>query len=140
MPGLAGFRESASSASDAARVQALLDNAPQVIWAQDVLIEILALGTPDAARALVRTMLGIVLDRELLTSRVRETLEAWLTSGSYVGAAATLGVHEQTVRQRLHQLEDVLGHSLHERRTDLHVALRLSLLTYPHDPTTPRPR
>jgi PucR C-terminal helix-turn-helix domain/GGDEF-like domain len=140
MPGLAGFRESASSASDAARVQALLDNAPQVIWAQDVLIEILALGTPDAARALVRTMLGTVLDRELLTSRVRETLEAWLTSGSYVGAAATLGVHEQTVRQRLHQLEDVLGHSLHERRTDLHVALRLSLLTFPHDPTTPRPR
>jgi hypothetical protein len=140
-PGLAGFRTSAAAARDAARVQALLaENAPPVIWAQDVLIEILALGTPDAARALVRTMLGTVLNRELLTSRVRETLEAWLTSGSYVGAAATLGVHEQTVRQRLHQLEDVLGHSLHERRTDLHVALRLSNLNFPPTPATPRTR
>jgi DNA-binding PucR family transcriptional regulator len=131
-PGLGGFRASASSARDAARVQELLaDNGPQVIWAEDVRIEMLALNNPDGARALVSSVLGTALDRGLLTTRVRETLDAWLTSGSYVGAAATLGVHEQTVRQRLHQLEDALGHSLHERRTDLHVALRLSLLSYP---------
>jgi hypothetical protein len=140
-PGLAGFRASASSARDAAKVQELLsEHAPPVIWAEDVLIEMLALSNPDGARALISSALGTVLDRGLLTTRVRETLEAWLTSGSYVGAAATLGVHEQTVRQRLHQLEDVLGHSLHERRTDLHVALRLSLLSFPPDSTTPRPR
>jgi hypothetical protein len=133
-PGLEGFRGSASSARDAAKVQELLsDNAPQVIWAEDVLIEMLALNSPERARALVSSVLGTVLDRGLLTTRVRETLEAWLVSGSYVGAAATLGVHEQTVRQRLHQLEDALGHSLHDRRTDLHVALRLSLLTFPAD-------
>ena len=131
-PGLNGFRASASSARDAARVQQLLsDDAPQAIWAEDVLIEMLALNNPEATRALVSSVLGTALDRGLLTTRVRETLEAWLKSGSYVGAAATLGVHEQTVRQRLHQLEDALGHSLHERRTDLHVALRLSLLSYP---------
>ena len=130
-PGLAGFRASAASARDASKVQDLLaDNAPPVIWAQDVLVEVLALNNPDGARSLVSSVLGTVLDRGLLTTRVRETLDAWLTSGSYVGAAATLGVHEQTVRQRLHQLEDVLGHSLHERRTDLHVALRLSLLSF----------
>ena len=131
-PELGGFRASAASARDAADVQALLsDNAPPVIWAEDVLIEILALRNPDGARSLVSSVLGTALDRGLLTTRVRETLDAWLTSGSYVGAAATLGVHEQTVRQRLHQLEDALGHSLHERRTDLHVALRLSLLDFP---------
>jgi hypothetical protein len=138
-PGLDGFRASASSAQDAAKVQELLsDSAPQVIWAEDVRIEMLALGSPDRARALVGSVLGTVLDRGLLTNRVRETLEAWLASGSYVGAAATLGVHEQTVRQRLHQLEDARGHSLYERRTDLHVALRLSLLSYP--PRSPTAR
>jgi hypothetical protein len=134
-PGLRGFRASASTARDAANVQAMLSgNAPQVIWAEDVLVEILALGNPDCARSLVGSVLGTALDRGLLTTRVRQTLQAWLAAGSYVGAAASLGVHEQTVRQRLHQLEDALGHSLHERRTDLHVALRLSLLAFPVDP------
>jgi DNA-binding PucR family transcriptional regulator len=132
MPGLAGFRASAAGARDAARIQAMLaDNAPQVVWAEEVLIEMLALGSPDGARALVDRVLGLALEDGLLTARVRETLEAWLVTGSYVGAAATLGLHEQTVRQRLRRLEEALGRSLHDRRTELHVALRLSQLTFP---------
>ncbi len=140
-PGLRGFRASASTAREAANVQAALaGNAPQVIWAEDILVEILALSNPNGARSLVGSVLGTALDRGLLTTRVRETLQAWLAAGSCVGAAASLGVHEQTVRQRLHQLEDALGHSLHERRTDLHIALRLSLLNFPvNPPTAPRP-
>jgi hypothetical protein len=138
-PGAPGFRQSTAAAADAAKIQAMLsDNAPEVIWAEDVLIERLALNNPDGARALVNTVLGTALESGLLTTRVRETLEAWLATGSYVGAAATLGVHEQTVRQRLHHLEDALGRSLHDRRTDLHVALRLSLLTFPPDQPTAR--
>jgi hypothetical protein len=134
-PGLDGFRGSAASARDAGRIQAMLaDNAPQVAWAEDVQIEMLALGSPDGARALVERVLGLALHDGLLNARVRETLDAWLVTGSYVSAAATLGVHEQTVRQRLRRLEDALGRSLHDRRTELHVALRLSQLTFP--PTT----
>jgi PucR C-terminal helix-turn-helix domain len=130
--GLAGFRGSAASARDAGRIQAMLaDNAPQVVWAEDVQIEMLALGSPDGARALVDRVLGLALHDGLLNARVRETLEAWLVTGSYVSAAATLGVHEQTVRQRLRRLEDALGRSLHDRRTELHVALRLSQMTFP---------
>jgi DNA-binding PucR family transcriptional regulator len=79
----------------------------------------------------VERVLGAALEGGLLTERVRETLEAWLVTGSYVGAAAMLGVHEQTVRQRLRRLEEALGRSLHDRRTELHVALRLSRLTFP---------
>jgi hypothetical protein len=131
LPGLAGFRASASAARDAAGIQAMLtDDAPQVAWADDLMIETLALGNPDAARGLVGRVLGPALDGDLLTPRVRETLEAWLVTGSYVNAAAMLGVHEQTVRQRLRRLEDALGRSLHDRRTELHVALRLSRLTF----------
>jgi hypothetical protein len=132
MPGLAGFRASAEAARDAARIQAMLaDNAPQVAWAEDAHIEMLALGSPEGARRLVERVLGAALEGGLLTERVRETLEAWLVTGSYVGAAAMLGVHEQTVRQRLRRLEEALGRSLHDRRTELHVALRLSRLTFP---------
>jgi DNA-binding PucR family transcriptional regulator len=132
MPDLAGFRASTAGGRDAARIQAMLaDNAPQVVWAEEVLIEMLALGSPDGARALVDRVLGLALEGGLLTARVRETLEAWLVTGSYVSAAATLGLHEQTVRQRLRRLEEALGRSLHDRRTELHVALRLSQLTFP---------
>jgi hypothetical protein len=130
--GLRGFRVTMNSARNAAKIQAMLaDHAPQMAWAEDLGIEILALDNPDATRAFVNSVLGTALDHGLLTSRARETLDAWLVSGSYVGAASLLGVHEQTVRQRLHRLEEALGHSVHARRTELHVALRLSLLTLP---------
>jgi DNA-binding PucR family transcriptional regulator len=132
--GLAGFRNSMRSARNAAKIQAMLaDNSPQVLWANDVRIETLALDNPERARELVGSVLGTALEQGLLTPRVRETLDAWLATGSYVGAAAVLGVHEQTVRQRLHRLEEALGQSLQNRRTELHVALRLSMLTLPPD-------
>lgn len=126
---LAGFRRTMESARNAAKVQAMLgDNAPRVIWADDVRIEILALGDARGAHALIRRELGPAIDEGLLTARMHATLAAWLTTGSYVGAAALLGVHEQTIRQRLRRLETTLDHPLHERRTELHVALRLSRL------------
>ena len=51
-------------------------------------------------------MLGLALDGDLLAGRMRETLEAWLVTGSYVGRGRdAAGVHEQTVRQRLRRLE-----------------------------------
>jgi hypothetical protein len=132
--GLEGFCVAMNSARNAATIQAMLaDHGPQLAWAEDLRIEMLALDNPAATRAYVDSVLGTALDRGLLTSRARETLEAWLVTGSYVGAASLLGVHEQTVRQRLHRLEEALGQSLHARRTELHVALRLSLLTLPPD-------
>jgi DNA-binding PucR family transcriptional regulator len=34
-------------------------------------------------------------------------------------------LHEHTVRNRLHKAEELLGHTLSERRTELQVAARL---------------
>ncbi len=136
--GLSGFRESHAEALDAARVQAAGGVVPGgVTWARDVRIEILAIREPAAARALVESELGPALQAGLLTDRVRETLEAWIVTGSNVGAASRLGVHEQTVRNRLRRIEDALGHSLISRRTELHVALRLSQLDLPDTATAP---
>jgi DNA-binding PucR family transcriptional regulator len=43
----------------------------------------------------------------------------------HVAAAEQLGLHEHTVRNRLHRAEQLLGHPLSERRAELLVALRL---------------
>lgn len=131
-PGVDGFRRTSQAAGEAAQIQVMLgDDAPRVTWSDEVRIEILALHDPAGARTLIRHELGPLLDDGLLTARMQSTLEAWLMTGSYVGAAARLGVHEQTVRQRLRRLEGALGHPLNERRTELHVALRLSRVVLP---------
>lgn len=128
-PGLAGFRASHADAMAARAVQELSGAAAApATWAREVRVEMLALRCPEAARALVEAELGPVLHGGLLTDRVGETLDAWLVTGSNVGAASLLGVHEQTVRNRLRRVEEALGHGLISRRTELHVALRLSRL------------
>lgn len=132
--GLHGFRRGHRSAEDAAQIHEMLgDHAPPVVWAEDLRIEAFALRDPTGAREMVDAELGPALEGGVLTARTRETLEAWLVTGTNVGAAGLLGVHEQTVRQRLRRLEEALGRSLHDRRTELHIALRLSLLALPLD-------
>jgi hypothetical protein len=65
--------------------------------------------------------------------RLRETLLTWLATGSHVSAAALLGVHENTIRNRVHQAEELLGVALHQRRIELQVALRLERVLHAHD-------
>ncbi len=59
--------------------------------------------------------------------RMLETLRAWLdTQGSVPDMAGQLGVHPQTVRYRMRQLELSLGEALHDprRRFELELVLR----------------
>ncbi|MFB9907522.1 PucR family transcriptional regulator [Allokutzneria oryzae] len=63
--------------------------------------------------------------------RLAETLLAWLeTRSGAPGVAARLGIHPQTVRYRLHQLEDLFGERLNDpgARFELEVALRADRL------------
>lgn len=120
---LTGFRRTREDACAAARVQRrLAPDGARVVWAADVRIETLGLAGAAAAARLVQRELAPLHD---LDPVLRSTLEAWLTAGSNVGAAALLGVHEHTVRNRLRTVEALLGGGLHQRRTELHVALRL---------------
>ncbi|SDD09248.1 helix-turn-helix domain-containing protein [Actinokineospora iranica] len=73
-----------------------------------------------------------------LTDKQRERLEstllAWLaTRGGVAEVATRLSVHPQTVRYRLHQLEDLFGDSLtdHEKRFAIEIALRARALRSP---------
>lgn len=52
----------------------------------------------------------------------RQTLRAWFAVGHN---AAALGVHEQTVAQRLRAVEERTGRPVASRRAELETALRL---------------
>ncbi|MFE4335498.1 helix-turn-helix domain-containing protein [Streptomyces sp. NPDC056831] len=54
--------------------------------------------------------------------RLRETLQLFLATGcSYTASRQIL--HKNTVQYRIRKAEEAMGHPLHERRTDLEVAL-----------------
>jgi hypothetical protein len=79
--------------------------------------------------------------------RVIETLRAWLdTQGSVLDMAAQLGVHPQTIRYRMRQLEVTFDECLHDprRRFELELVLRAtpprSGQSHPVDVLLPAPR
>lgn len=72
-------------------------------------------------------------------SRLAETLLTWLeTRGSAAEIGKTLGVHQQTVRYRLHQLETLFGDRLNnpDDRLDVELALRAERLLGARIPDT----
>lgn len=124
--GVSGLRASYAQAREALQVRtALPGGASPVAWFADVQLEALLLESPQRTRAFVALTLGVLTGDDERGVRLRETIEAWLEAGSHVGAAALLDVHEHTVRNRLRQVEELLGVTLPARRTELAVALRL---------------
>jgi sugar diacid utilization regulator len=127
--GLAGLRRTRQHALEAQRVQhALGIDGCRCLWAHEVRLETLLLGDKQRARDFLTDELGPLGAGDSFTGRLRETLLAWLTMGSHGSAAAMLGVHENTVRNRLRAAEELLGVPLTGRRTELMVALRLERL------------
>ena len=55
---------------------------------------------------------------------VRETVLAYLKTLNVDATAERLFVHKNTVRYRIARAEELLGHSLSERSTQLELALR----------------
>jgi DNA-binding PucR family transcriptional regulator len=66
---------------------------------------------------------------------VRETVLAHLTTLNVEATADRLFVHKNTVRYRIAKAEELLGHPLSERSTQVELALRwVSLFGSPGDP------
>lgn len=131
-PGVAGFREShrqAMRAYDIARASA---RPSQVTRYVDVAVLGLLAQDEAAMRELVARELGGLAARDPATGRLRETLLAYLATGSSARAADRLTVHKNTVLYRLQQVEQLLGHPPDERRFELEAALRLAA-TYGDD-------
>ena len=125
--GIDGFRLTLREAEDAERIRGAWADGPgsDIVRHSDVELEILLMQNPELARSFVQSELGSLSWDTAEAARLRETLEASFRFGSHVAAAEHLQLHEHTVRNRLHKAEEILGHSLQERRTELQVAARL---------------
>lgn len=123
-PGVPGFR---SSHAEARAVQELALDAratPSVMLYADVELLCLTAGRPDLMRRTVLRELGGLLGADKNLGLLRETVLVHLTSPSIDASAERLFVHKNTVRYRIARAEELLGHPLSERSTQLELALR----------------
>ena len=127
MRGLAGFVRSHREAAAARRVWLLAARARGVTSYGDV--DLLALLTLDVERArrLVDAELGPLAADDDPALRLRATLRVYLGEAhSFAAAARQFGVHENTVKYRVRQCEEVLGGAAGERSLRLAAALVLA--------------
>ncbi|CAM3641840.1 PucR family transcriptional regulator [Tsukamurella ocularis] len=123
-PGLDGFRRSHEE-SAAALVVARRTSRLFVAY-RDVELACLAHGIagPDGPSTLVERELGALADDTAAAARLRDTALAYLGAGCDARAAgAALMLHPNTVRYRIRQVEQLLGHPIGERRVYVELAL-----------------
>ena len=88
--------------------------------------------TSRRARRFVCDELGALGADDDTCDRLRATLLAYLDEqGSPLHAARRLGIHVNTVHNRVRRCEELLGHSTRERRLELEVALQIVSLLGP---------
>ena len=93
---------------------------------RDVALEALAVEDEESARAFVSVELHGFADDSARSERLRETLLAYFRADQNAAAAASsLGVHEQTIANRIKAVEERLGSRVGARRGELELALRL---------------
>jgi len=108
--------------------------APAVAQFEETPLRVLAAAAPDAARALVRAVLGPVLDLPAHDrSSLLTTLQAWFdAAGSAVEAGKRIYCHPNTVRYRLRRLQDHTGRSLDDPRAVAELVTALDALRLTH--------
>jgi len=122
--GVDGFRDSHEQALAAHRVAAHL---PQPVTRyDDVALEAALLCDARAARRFVERELGPLVSPDPRNRVLRETLGSYLQFGLNAAAtAAVLHVSDRTVAYRIHGIEDLLGHGVLARSSELAAAIRL---------------
>ena len=124
--GLDGFRTTREDADRARRVASLAGRRPPTLtrFADVALIDLLSRDLP-AARSFVHLWLGPLATRD--HAALRATLLAVNAPGGGLAAAAReLGVHRNTVLQRVHRAEELLGRPLSAGAAELYAALLLA--------------
>jgi DNA-binding PucR family transcriptional regulator len=131
--GVEGFRHTHRDAADASRIAMLAGRrAGTVTRFHAVDLAALVAGDLGRTRRFVRRELGALAADDDETSRLRATLKVYLEeSSSRTATARRLGVHHNTVANRVQSCRDVLGRDLNERRVQLEVALALAQLLGP---------
>lgn len=134
-PGVEGFRRSHAQADRALRVLTLTGARPGVVVRYETVAFLSTLcADPQQARAFAELELGPLSGDGALMATLRTTLAAYLDTGSsHVRAARRLGVHEKTITTRVRRAEELLGHRVDTRRSELASAL-LILGSLPTEP------
>jgi DNA-binding PucR family transcriptional regulator len=126
--GLAGFRRTHRDAVDAARVAiASRRRSGTVIPFHAVELAALIAGDPDRTRRFVRERLGKLARDDDESARLRATLILYLEeNGSRVATAKRIGIHPNTVANRIRTCRELLGHEVEKDQVPLLVALTLA--------------
>jgi len=97
-----------------------------VVFYRDAALEDLATRDAGAVEAFVAAELRGLDGDDTRSQRLRTTLLAYFRAGQNAkAAAAALGVHQQTVGERLRAAERTLGYPVADRRSELETALRV---------------
>jgi DNA-binding PucR family transcriptional regulator len=125
-----GFVRSYREARHARRVAELSGRAAaRVTIYPHVALTALASSDVDQARAFVVRELGPLAADDDSAMRLAGTLRVYLEERSSPSRTAhRLGVHANTIPNRIRAIEDLLGHSVDSRVAELLVALRLAPL------------
>jgi sugar diacid utilization regulator len=125
--GLAGFVSSHQEALHARELMRLSDRGRgRLVRYDEVALVSLLAADLERARSFVDRELGELSNPDDATTRIRATVQVLLEeSGRTAVAARRLGVHQNTVSYRVRQAEEILGHSLKQRRFEVETALRL---------------
>lgn len=128
--GIAGFRTSHEQALRALRVARLTGRRPgTVVDYGDVALVALATADPEQAREFAARELGALTEDGDETARLAATLRVYLEEASSARRAAKrLGVHENTIKNRIRSAEERLGHPASARVAETLLALRLAAL------------
>lgn len=129
--GVDGFRRSHREAMLARRVAQLTTQRPsRIVRYEDVALTALGSFDTGVAREFVEHELGALSGEDDSTRRLAVTLHTYLEElASPRRTAHRLGVHENTVKNRIRAAEEILGHSPQQRVGELLLALRLARLT-----------
>ncbi len=125
--GITGFRDSHRQALHARRVATLAGRPPGAVTRyRRVALTAMATADMEQAHAFVKRELVGLAGGDDASARLIATLRIFLEEGaSHSRASKRLGIHENTVRYRIKQAEELLGRGVEERTLDLRVALTL---------------
>ncbi len=131
--GISGFRKSHEQAMHARRVARLMDvPAGQIVAYHEVALAAIATADLEQARDFARRELGGLAGDTDEASRLAATVQVYLEEGSSARRAAShLGVHENTVKNRIRTAEELIGHPITTRVAELLLALRIGALADP---------
>jgi hypothetical protein len=122
--GLDGFRQSHSQAVRAQDLALAAMPGTRVTSFSDVGAVALLCADVDAARVWVWQTLGAMAVDDEPHARLRDTLQVFLSTGSYTATAERLTLHKNSVLYRIRKAEEALNAPIEDRKADLELALR----------------